>query len=196
MPRGPALDAEAILTATEDVLRRYGLPKSTVVEVAKTLGVSHASVYRHFPSKVALHEAVTRRWLSRSHQELADVAADTAVDPSQRLASWLTALFAAKREKYLDDPALFATYGLLVSEHSVVATEHITELLGQLTRIIGDGVRSGDFASADPEIEARAVFDATTAFHHPAHADQWGRAETRTAFENVRILVLNSIRSH
>jgi AcrR family transcriptional regulator len=47
MRSGTALDAETILTATEDVLRRHGPEKATVLDVARALGVSHASIYRH-----------------------------------------------------------------------------------------------------------------------------------------------------
>lgn len=65
-----ALTSEAILAATEEVLRRYGPAKATVVDVAKALGVSHGSVYRHFATKAALREAVTRRWLDAIHEEM------------------------------------------------------------------------------------------------------------------------------
>jgi len=59
------LTPERILEVTEDVLRRYGLAKATVVDVARALDVSHGSVYRHFPSKASLREAVAKRWLER-----------------------------------------------------------------------------------------------------------------------------------
>ena len=59
-PQTP-LDSEAILSATEEVLRRQGPSKAMVVDVARVLGVSHTAVYRHFPSKAALRKAVTRR---------------------------------------------------------------------------------------------------------------------------------------
>ncbi|MFC7510822.1 TetR/AcrR family transcriptional regulator [Streptomyces thermocarboxydus] len=59
------LTAERILEATE-VLRRHGPAKATVVDVARALGVSHGSVYRHFRTKAALREAVTKRWLDRT----------------------------------------------------------------------------------------------------------------------------------
>ena len=59
-----ALTREGILDAAEEVLRRYRR-KATVVDVARALKVSHASVYRHFPSKAALRDAVTERWLAR-----------------------------------------------------------------------------------------------------------------------------------
>ena len=66
------LTPERILEVTEDVLRRFGLAKATVVDVARALDVSHGSVYRHFPSKVSLREAVAKRWLDRANAPLAE----------------------------------------------------------------------------------------------------------------------------
>ena len=114
------LTADRILEATEEVLRRFGPGKATVVDVARALGVSHGSVYRHFPSKAALREAVTERWLARSHAGLPAIAEDTGAPAPERLRRWLGALFAAKRAKAGDDPELFATYQVLVGEASGV----------------------------------------------------------------------------
>ena len=61
-----ALTPDRILDAVEDVLRRYGPAKATVVDVPRALGVSHGNVYRHFPSNAALRDAVTERWLALS----------------------------------------------------------------------------------------------------------------------------------
>ena len=72
----PPLSVAQILDASEDVLRRYGPDKATVVDVARELGVSHGSVYRHFPSKAALRDAVVERWLAEISGPLAEVAAE------------------------------------------------------------------------------------------------------------------------
>ncbi|WP_436841019.1 TetR/AcrR family transcriptional regulator [Streptomyces bobili] len=50
-PTPETLTAERILEATEEVLRRHGPANATVVDVARALGVSHGSVYRHFRTK-------------------------------------------------------------------------------------------------------------------------------------------------
>src|ERR1700710_2616491 len=65
MNEAVVLTPERILEVTEDVLRRFGLAKATVVDVARALDVSHGSVYRHFPSKASLRDAVAKRWLAR-----------------------------------------------------------------------------------------------------------------------------------
>ncbi|MFC4121066.1 TetR/AcrR family transcriptional regulator [Nonomuraea zeae] len=70
-----------MLSTARDVQRRYGPAKATVVDVARALCVSHGSVYRHFPSKTALREAVTQRWLDESHAPLGIVMTSTAPTP-------------------------------------------------------------------------------------------------------------------
>ncbi|MFJ8546848.1 TetR family transcriptional regulator [Streptomyces sp. NPDC093586] len=184
------LDAETILTATETVLRRYGPEKATVRDVARALGVSHASVYRHFPSKAALREAVTRRWISRAHADLNALATNTALPPPERLRAWLTTLFTCKRNMTSQDPELFATYRILVDEHTTVATDHVAVLIEQLRGIITEGVDNGDFHTADPTATAQVVFNATMAYHHPAHAPQWHTPEAETALQSVCTLLI------
>jgi AcrR family transcriptional regulator len=170
-------------------LRRYGPAKATVVDVARALGVSHGSVYRHFPTKAALREAVTERWLDRAHEGLAELAAGPRPAP-ERLRRWLAMLFESKRRKALDDPELFATYSVLAGESSTVIAAHIEDLIGQLTRIIDGGMGSGDFAAGDAAAAARAVFDATSRFHNPVHAGEWSDPAIGTAFDGVCALVL------
>lgn len=188
------LTAETILSTTEDVLRRYGPAKATVVDVARALGVSHGSVYRHFPTKAALREAVTQRWLARAHAGLTEIAcSDT--PPPQRLRDWLAALFEAKRRKALGDPELFATFTVLVKESSSVVAAHLTEMVDELTRIVRDGVASGDFTADDPALAARAIFDATARFHDPAHAGDWSDAGVDAVFDAVVSLLVAGLRA-
>ncbi|MFI6353345.1 TetR family transcriptional regulator [Streptomyces sp. NPDC050743] len=141
-PPTETLTAERILEATEEVLRRHGPAKATVVDVARALGVSHGSVYRHFRTKAALREAVTKRWLDRTSEKLAAIVTADGT-PEERLRAWLTALFEAKRHKAGDDPELFATYTVLTDENGTAVGEHLADLTAQLTRIIADGAGGG-----------------------------------------------------
>ncbi|MFF3558708.1 TetR family transcriptional regulator [Streptomyces sp. NPDC002574] len=187
------LTAERILATTEDVLRRYGPAKATVVDVARALGVSHGSVYRHFRTKAALREAVTQRWLDQSHAELSAIALDTGVPAPERLRAWLAALFAAKRRKAGGDPELFATYMVLAAEQSAVIDRHVGDLVEQLSGIIREGAGAGDFAAGNPEVAARAVFDASGRFHDPAYAAEWSAPGIDAAFTAVCDLIVRGL---
>jgi AcrR family transcriptional regulator len=166
------LTPERILEATEDVLRRFGLAKATVVDVARALDVSHGSVYRHFPSKASLRDAVAKRWLDRANAPLAKIA-DGAGPAPARLERWLRTMFSIKHRKVCDDPEMFATYLALAQEAREVVKAHKDRLVGQIAHILSDGVEQGVFQITDVEASARALFDATSRFHHPGHAEEW-----------------------
>ncbi|MFI6701213.1 TetR family transcriptional regulator [Streptomyces sp. NPDC050509] len=188
------LTAERILEATEEVLRRYGPAKATVVDVARLLGVSHGSVYRHFRTKAALREAVTARWLSRTERVLQEIVDGEAGPGPEKLRGWLLALFDTKRHKAGDDPELFATYSVLAGEHSDTVDAHLTKLTGQLTRIVEEGVRAGEFVAPDPAGAAGALFVATARFHDPCYAPEWRKPTIDADFTAVSDLLLRGLR--
>jgi AcrR family transcriptional regulator len=189
-----ALTADRILDAAEEVLRRYGPQKTTVVDVARALDVSHGTIYRHYPSKQALRDAVTRRWLHRVAVPLQAIAEERG-PAAARLRRWFDALIAFKRRKLLDEPELFATYHALAEDAREVIREHVVELVGQLARVIRDGVAEGAFRTVDPDAAAWAVFRATASFHHPVHAPEWRDPGINAAFEGVWQLLLEGLRA-
>ena len=58
MPPDAPLTLDRILSAAEDVIRRFGPSKATVVDVARSLGVSHTAVHKHVGSKAGLRDMV------------------------------------------------------------------------------------------------------------------------------------------
>src|SRR3984893_14990542 len=166
------LTPERILEATEEVLRRYGLAKATVVDVARALDVSHGSVYRHFPSKASLREAVAKRWLDRVNAPLQKIAESSGPAPA-RLERLLRTMIAINQQKGAEDPEMFETYLTLAQEACKVVRAHKDGLVDQIAGILSDGVKQGAFQVADAKATARAIFEATSRYHHPAHADEW-----------------------
>ncbi|MFF0094086.1 TetR family transcriptional regulator [Streptomyces canus] len=193
-PSTETLTAERILEATEEVLRRHGPAKATVVDVARALGVSHGSVYRHFRTKAALREAVTKRWLDRTTGVLAGIV-EADRDPEARLREWLAALFEAKRRKAGDDPELFATYTVLTGENVEAVVEHLTELTDQLTRVVQDGIDAGTFTVTAPATTALALFQATARFHDPGYAGEWEKPGAEEEFTALVDLLVRGLKA-
>jgi AcrR family transcriptional regulator len=186
------LTPERILEVTEDVLRRFGLAKATVVDVARALDVSHGSVYRHFPSKASLREAVAKRWLDRVSTPLAKIAESSGPAPA-RLERWLRALFTAKHQRVSEDPEMFATYLTLAREACQTVKAHKESLTDQVETILSDGMKQGVFQVSDAKTTARAIFDATIRFHHPAHAGEWSDPELPARIDAVLALLLRGL---
>ncbi len=188
------LSREKILEIAEEVLRRYGPSKATVVDVARALGVSHGSVYRHFGSKADLRDAVTRVWLERFLEPLEQIVLEDA-SAADRLHRWLRELSAAKRCRLSDDPELFATYCALAAEAREVVGEHMDHLTGQVTHLLRDGNARGEWDLKDPATISRAVLCATARFHNPAHTSEWSHPNIDKDFEEVWSLLLKGLKA-
>jgi AcrR family transcriptional regulator len=186
------LTPERILEATEDVLRRFGLAKATVVDVARALDVSHGSVYRHFPSKASLRQAVAKRWLDRANAPLQKIAEASGPAPA-RLEKWLRTMFEIKYNKVCEDPEMFATYLALAQEACEAVKAHRERLIDQVAYILSDGVKQGTFQVADAKASARAVFDATIRYHHPAHSDEWKDPARAARIDALLALLLRGL---
>jgi AcrR family transcriptional regulator len=187
------LTTEQILDAAENVLRRFGPRKTTVVDVARELGVSHGTVYRHFDTKSALHEAITTRWLERVTQPLAEIVKKKS-KPKKRLRQWFETLMDIKQQKEKDDPEMFASYSLLaqkISKH--VVFEHLSIMIQQVEMILRDGCEDGSFEIEDCAITARSLFDATVRYHHPLHVNEWQEEGIKEEFNQLFLLLEKAI---
>jgi AcrR family transcriptional regulator len=192
MNEAVVLTPERILEVTEDVLRRFGLTKATVVDVARALDVSHGSVYRHFPSKASLRQAVAKRWLDRVNAPLQKVAEGSGPAPA-KLERWLRTMISIKHKKVCEDPEMFATYLTLAQEACQVVKAHKDGLVDQIAQILSEGVKQGVFQVSDLKTSARALFDATSRFHHPAHSDEWSDPQLGARIDAVLALLLRGL---
>lgn len=155
-----------ILDAAVQQLRRFGPAKTTVSDVARAMNMSHANVYRHFPSKQALFDAVTEEWLGEMMPELARVR-DLNMSAPEKLRRWLDKLMELKREKVRKDPEVFANYHAVAETARSVVAAHVARLREMVAAIVAEGVAARQFADCDPATTATAVLNATSRFHHP-----------------------------
>ncbi|MDF2601124.1 MAG: TetR family transcriptional regulator, partial [Methylobacterium brachiatum] len=165
-PRAPvAADVRLLGIATEH-LSRLGPKRVTVVAVAAEAGMTHANVYRYFPSKDALLDAVAGRWLREVEARLAGIAdaPDPADDKIERL---LTALATVQRDALFDEPNLFAVHLDATVSARPIARRHRVRLRSLVERVVEEGITSGIFSARDRERAIAYIFDASYRFTHP-----------------------------
>jgi AcrR family transcriptional regulator len=183
------LSRDRIVATAEDVLRRFGPEKATVVDVARALGVSHAAVYRHVKTKAELRDLVVQRWVDEMMPPLRALVARAGPAP-KRLRQLFDTLIGIKRRRAAADPELFTAYRSLSAETQSVAAAHVDELVRLAAAIIRSGIEEGTFRHVDPVAASRAILFATSRFHHPAHATEWADPKLDVVFDDVwRILM-------
>jgi AcrR family transcriptional regulator len=156
-----------ILDTAEALLRRHGLDKLNVVDVARVMSMSHGNVYRHFPSKAALRAALIHRWLDHISDQM-DAVATKNIPADQRLVEWLKALAVIKQRKVSEDSEMLAAAVKVVGDMPEVQDRHAELLIGQLAGILEVGLADGTLPGVgDPRSMSTAILNATTRFHHP-----------------------------
>ena len=98
-----------------------------------------------------------------------------------------------QHKRFGDDPEMFATYLTLAQEACKVVKGHKDCLVDQIAAMIEDGVKQGVFDVADPRIAARTIFDATSRFHNPAHADEWNDPDSQVRIDALLTLLLRGL---
>lgn len=185
---GDVLTKKQILIATEETLRRFGVAKTSITDVAKALHVSHGTIYRHFKSKKEILEAATEMWLNEKISvPLTAVYEDSSLKGAAHVKAYIKKLFDLKRYYASEDEELFAMYAKVTGECSEMVNKSIVHMVKQLSVLLNDC----DTKSNDHEELARGIFYATERFHHPAHAYEWKKDTIEEEFESVWSLLEN-----
>jgi hypothetical protein len=74
-----------------------------------------------------------------------------------------------------------------------VVKAHKERLVDQIARILSDGVKQGAFHVTDVKTSARAIFDATIRFHHPAHSEEWSNPALSERIDALLALLLRGL---
>jgi TetR/AcrR family transcriptional repressor of mexCD-oprJ operon len=140
VPRSSAIHdrvAEAILDAAADLFAQGGEPPS-LTDVAAAAGVARATLYRHFPTRERLLQALTTAARDATAARLAEADLD-AVPVSEAIAR-VARVIASGGSKYAAVAARFGT-----SDYTGDAEQQIgTMIKSLLRRGIDDGTLRGD----------------------------------------------------
>jgi len=166
---------DRILDAAVEQLRRHGDAKTNVVDIARAMGTSHTTLYRHFRSKAEIFDAVVEQAM-RDERDLASGIVEADGPAAERLEAMVLALQARKRERFSGDPEIYALYRRVIEERPEIIAAYARAMTGLIERILSDGVRRGEFRIDDVGVAAGVVRDAVTVFVHPMHVESAARA--------------------
>ena len=186
----------AILMAAEAAVRRFGAERTRVTDIARSIGVSHSALYRHFPSRTDIFTAIVQQAMD-DEVELARNFVEAPGTAADRLRDMIVELHRRKRARFSKDHELHSLYRIIAADRLSLMSDYARRMIGLVARIITQGQGSGEFAQCDTDIAASAFADAVTIFVHPAmfefFSDKPAAIETRMA--HVIDLALNGLRS-
>lgn len=158
--RGPA-DHDVrgqIVDAATDHFSRYGYEKTTVTDLAKSIGFSKAYIYKFFESKQAIGESICANCLCGIETEIRAAVAE-APHPSEKLRRMFKVGIEASLRLFSQDRKLYEIAVSAARERWQAVVDYEGQLQKLLQEVLQEGRASGDFERKTPLDEtARAIY--------------------------------------
>jgi AcrR family transcriptional regulator len=192
----PTTDSRAkILAEAERLFRHYGYSKTTMADIADGCGMSAANLYRFFPSKLALVEAICSHITSEIERRLyAIVRADEPA--SVRLGLFIKQMHEHTLENLLDHRKVHEMVVVAMEEQWHVVRAHLDRVALYIGEIIRDGIAAGEFRQQDVHRAAKCVHSAMACLCHPMIVAQKLDDEDRPTPNEMTALIVSSLKAN
>lgn len=192
--RGP-LDhsvREQIVNAAFEHFGHYGYEKTTVAELAKSIGFSKAYIYKFFDSKQAIGEVICANRLETIMTAVLAAVAD-APSASEKLRRLFRALTEAGSELFFHDRKLYDIAAVASREQWPSTERYAERLLKLIESIVVEGRQAGEFERKTPLDEATyAIYMVMCPFINPVQL-QFNLEAAPTAAVILSSLILRSL---
>jgi AcrR family transcriptional regulator len=182
-----------IMETAETLFRRLGYAKTAVADIATELGMSPANIYRFFPSKTAIVQAMCERCLKALEEKVWAVA--RAKGPAaQRLERLQLEILGYHRENLVTDQKVNDIVEVAMEESWGAITAHKEVIRTVIELILRDGIAAGEFEPVDPRETSALIMKAYANYCHPILLAQ-NLQETKDIEGDARALIRFLIRA-
>ena len=161
-----------ITEVAENLFREMGYAKTTVADIARTLGMSPANVYRYFPAKTDINEAICDRIVHRIEARCM-AAASHEGSARERLSRYIFEYHRAIKDNILKERRLHDMVSVAMEEHWPVIVEHSDRVRQIFTMLLEQGRTAGQFRPMDCVRMANSLHEALTGFLYPPLVAHW-----------------------
>ena len=158
---------DQILSAATEHFSRYGYEKTTVSDLAKSIGFSKAYIYKFFESKQAIGEMICANCLREIEDEV-NTAINEAEYPAEKLRVLFKVIVEASLRLFSQERKLYEIAVSAASEKWDATIAYENRILKVLQNILQEGRQSGDFERKTPIDEAvKAIYLVMRPYLHP-----------------------------
>ena len=156
-----------IMETAETLFRRLGYAKTAVADIASELGMSPANIYRFFPSKTAIVQAICQRCLSELEEKVWAVARSR--EPGERSAwSGCSSKSSPITRKIFWRNRRLATSSRSRWRRAGPPSRRTRRCIRTaIELILRDGIEAGEFEPVDPRETSALIMRAYVGYCHP-----------------------------
>jgi AcrR family transcriptional regulator len=155
-----------IVEVAERLFRQFGFQKTTVADIARELNMSPANVYRFFPAKSEISEAVCMDLLSKIEAEAEKIAASRGT-AAHKIRNLLGSVEKTHHKLFMFDRKLHDLIEAAIAANWAIMRRHTERMAAILEQIIASGMASNEFPKGNAAIASRVVNTACIRFFQP-----------------------------
>jgi AcrR family transcriptional regulator len=179
---------QSIVDTAERFFRDIGYQKTTVADIAKSLRMSPANVYRFFDSKKSINEAVLARFKGELEESLSVIIAEPR-PAGARLRDMLLTSHRINQARFADQQRMQEMVCAAMEESWDAILGHIERFDALLSRVVAEGVATGEFRAIDPVAATQCIRTAMMRFQHPLLMAQCERIPGPSAEEMIAFIM-------
>lgn len=179
---------QSIVDTAERFFRDIGYQKTTVADIAKSLRMSPANVYRFFDSKKSINEAVLARFKGELEESLSLIIAEPR-PAGARLRDMLLTSHRINQARFADQQRMQEMVCAAMEESWDAILGHIERFDALLGRVVAEGVATGEFRAIDPVAATQCIRTAMMRFQHPLLMAQCERIPGPSAEEMIAFIM-------
>ena len=156
-----------IMEAARKRFSHFGYSKTTMAEVAADCSMSPGNLYRFFPGKVDIAEAIATEEYETHMANLRKLLAAPAKNAFTRLHDLLLEELRRTYRKLEKDPRAHEMAAVIARERPNFGNWMLANERKIFVELLEDGERAGEFAIVDKELTAEMIQSATMKFRYP-----------------------------
>jgi AcrR family transcriptional regulator len=158
---------EQIVEAAKKRFSHFGYAKTTMAEVATDCRMSPGNLYRFFPGKLDIAEAIATEDYARHLEHMAKLAVTPGRNARERLRDLLFEELRRTYHKLERDPRAYEMARVIAHERPEFANWMLENERKILIELLDEAEKRGEFSCADKEFTAEMIQSATMKFRYP-----------------------------
>lgn len=182
-----------IVEAAKKRFSHFGYAKTTMAEVAADCSMSPGNLYRFFPGKLDIAEAIATEDYEKHLQHLRKVASNHKKTARERLHDFFFEELQRTYRKLEQDPRAYEMAVVISREKPQFANWMLAQEREILTALLEDGNKLGEFASPKPSGCAEHIQSALMKFRYPQLWSKLPLNKLEDELEGVMTLVIDGL---
>jgi len=187
---------DLIVDAAKKRFSHFGYAKTTMAEVAGDCAMSPGNLYRFFPGKLDIAEAIATEDYSKHLDHLRKLAVSPGKSARARLHDLLFEELRRTYHKLEKDPRAFEMARVIASERPTFANWMLENERKILVDLLDEAERRGEFSVADKVFTAEMVQSATMKFRYPQLWSKLTLPKLERELEGVINLIIDGLCPH